>query len=303
MICWKIRIFAYWTTPGLTRARTTRPLWFAEKFVSLLIEQHPLHLIISLGEQLWFAEKFVSLLIEQHRTLAVMCIEGSCDLLKNSYLCLLNNTRGIGGLAPGGLWFAEKFVSLLIEQHLSQTNATLDLRCDLLKNSYLCLLNNTTRTPSRTCWGVVICWKIRIFAYWTTPGSARQSCAQTLWFAEKFVSLLIEQHQKFYIIKQSICCDLLKNSYLCLLNNTCPQTSTSTTGVVICWKIRIFAYWTTPKQHGKEYANSCDLLKNSYLCLLNNTNLPRLTKTLWLWFAEKFVSLLIEQHLFFPLIV
>ena len=41
------------------------------------------------------------------------------------------------------LWFAEKFVSLLIEQHRAGK-----------------------RKPKPL---VVICWKIRIFAYWTTP--------------------------------------------------------------------------------------------------------------------------------------
>ena len=43
-----------------------------------------------------------------------------------------------------------------------------------------------------------------------------------------------------------LCCDLLKNSYLCLLNNT-----------LLVLRLRGVV--------------SCDLLKNSYLCLLNNT--------------------------------
>ena len=142
MICWKIRIFAYWTTP------------------------------LSSAASCW-------------------C---SCDLLKNSYLCLLNNTNIKGVVRYCMLWFAEKFVSLLIEQH-------------------------------QLCWEaseriVVICWKIRIFAYWTTPGTLDASETETLWFAEKFVSLLIEQHPQqlagFCVLR----CDLLKNSYLCLLNNT-----------------------------------------------------------------------------------
>ena len=143
----------------------------------------------------------------------------------------------------------------------------------------------------------MICWKIRIFAYWTTPDDAPVIRARLLWFAEKFVSLLIEQHQIEFRTFGSICCDLLKNSYLCLLNNTLCQCHGTRGTVVICWKIRIFAYWTTPlflllrvggllwfaekfvslliEQH-LWYKNNltdscCDLLKNSYLCLLNNT--------------------------------
>ena len=171
MICWKIRIFAYWTTPEAQGQRQ--------------------------GAQLWFAEKFVSLLIEQHRSLGRGSDKASCDLLKNSYLCLLNNT-----------WL-----------------------CNVV-----------------TLIAVVICWKIRIFAYWTTPS---------------------------YIIRlRLLCCDLLKNSYLCLLNNTWGFLLKSIENVVICWKIRIFAYWTTPLEPPVSSNTCCDLLKNSYLCLLNNTSPP-----------------------------
>ena len=247
---------------------------------------------------LWFAEKFVSLLIEQHRISITSTISSGCDLLKNSYLCLLNNTilcelNDMGKVVicwkirifaywttpttyelyvDETLWFAEKFVSLLIEQHPSQPFSASSSGCDLLKNSYLCLLNNTVDGESTNYRTVVICWKIRIFAYWTTPYIIKKERRKKLWFAEKFVSLLIEQHpqkgeipkhtglwfaEKFVslLIEQHrlpinqckhIRCDLLKNSYLCLLNNTTPCAIICADWVVICWKIRIFAYWTTP---------------------------------------------------------
>ena len=322
MICWKIRIFAYWTTPLVRIRGNAEELWFAEKFVSLLIEQHRLRtrpqwqLVvicwkirifaywttplrtegISLAK-LWFAEKFVSLLIEQHQTTRPDDVEMCCDLLKNSYLCLLNNTararRPCAAMVvicwkirifaywttPNlatepdypKLWFAEKFVSLLIEQHLIRESFLRPISCDLLKNSYLCLLNNTEPADEERLRIVVICWKIRIFAYWTTPATGSQTNREMLWFAEKFVSLLIEQHQKHFSKFIHSSCDLLKNSYLCLLNNTRSTGRERSGVVVICWKIRIFAYWTTPF-------------------------LPILLLQAQLWFAEKFVSLLIEQH-------
>ena len=245
VICWKIRIFAYWTTPYLPYPPTFRQLWFAEKFVSLLIEQH----------QLWkYSLSFFS-----------------CDLLKNSYLCLLNNTwkqwkwqkkvvvicwkirifaywttpRFFAVYRSCELWFAEKFVSLLIEQHRKDYEEDNNYCCDLLKNSYLCLLNNTHS-----------CLLPKLFS---------------LWFAEKFVSLLIEQHHHHQSGPTSAGCDLLKNSYLCLLNNTWSSDYDAASAVVICWKIRIFAYWTTPSYLCFQNLSRCDLLKNSYLCLLNNT--------------------------------
>ena len=193
MICWKIRIFAYWTTPSRNSGRASH----------------------------------------------------SCDLLKNSYLCLLNNTMFSPRPRTLWLWFAEKFVSLLIEQHQVKNLAMMDrvvicwkirifaywttptpsfgllmASCDLLKNSYLCLLNNTHGEEEEVRARVVICWKIRIFAYWTTPSSRSSSSTHRLWFAEKFVSLLIEQHPAQRSLLSHQGCDLLKNSYLCLLNNT-----------------------------------------------------------------------------------
>ena len=220
MICWKIRIFAYWTTPTAFTIRGDKQLWFAEKFVSLLIEQH---LEINPLEKL-----------------------SGCDLLKNSYLCLLNNTALLYLFSPQTvvicwkirifaywttpetqkpnynykLWFAEKFVSLLIEQHLCLRASRMKNCCDLLKNSYLCLLNNTSNCVRYEVQIVVICWKIRIFAYWTTPNLRDNRLWLRLWFAEKFVSLLIEQHLAHRRNFVSERCDLLKNSYLCLLNNT-----------------------------------------------------------------------------------
>ena len=322
MICWKIRIFAYWTTPRRECVAHQAVLWFAEKFVSLLIEQHHASGRATTGR--------------------------SCDLLKNSYLCLLNNTadaqvereryvvicwkirifaywttpKHIDMNTLKLLWFAEKFVSLLIEQHPQEGARWRDTSCDLLKNSYLCLLNNTPLAEMANRVRVVICWKIRIFAYWTTPGVRVVRRDVRLWFAEKFVSLLIEQHRCSTATACRSCCDLLKNSYLCLLNNTMMFVKYCLYCVVICWKIRIFAYWTTPltskailsmplwfaekfvslliEQHlelSPHYCDvSCDLLKNSYLCLLNNTTPAWGDKVFLLWFAEKFVSLLIEQH-------
>ena len=194
VICWKIRIFAYWTTPALLQYSVASVLWFAEKFVSLLIEQH--HIIIILSKAY------------------------GCDLLKNSYLCLLNNT------------------------HLFSFSLVLS---------------------------VVICWKIRIFAYWTTPFRAARNDSCSLWFAEKFVSLLIEQHPNQRRRYSPCGCDLLKNSYLCLLNNTVLLRARMTSMLWFAEKFVSLLIEQHPKFPRNIIQKSCDLLKNSYLCLLNNT--------------------------------
>ena len=169
------------------------------------------------------------------------------------------------------LWFAEKFVSLLIEQHLWRTIVEIFCSCDLLKNSYLCLLNNTCWTKIVFKTFVVICWKIRIFAYWTTPQGRvvdGSGVVVICWKIRIFAYWTTPDKACHHTPKS---CDLLKNSYLCLLNNTKKGDEDRAVTVVICWKIRIFAYWTTPP--------------------LRDTGVPE-----ELWFAEKFVSLLIEQH-------
>ena len=173
-------------------------------------------------------------------------MEKSCDLLKNSYLCLLNNTFSRFLSFSSCVVICWKIRIFAYWTTPNNLRSNLLSCCDLLKNSYLCLLNNTYLWRLIYAWGVVICWKIRIFAYWTTPWFHRRLVMQRLWFAEKFVSLLIEQHPARPSRQRLTCCDLLKNSYLCLLNNTVLWFCTDPHSVVICWKIRIFAYWTTP---------------------------------------------------------
>ena len=195
---------------------------------------------------LWFAEKFVSLLIEQHQDSVVVRYVWRCDLLKNSYLCLLNNTCCASTEAEEEVVICWK-IRIFAYWTTPESQRSLGrLSCDLLKNSYLCLLNNTCTLRDHQKTFVVICWKIRIFAYWTTPRCMPSAFAWRLWFAEKFVSLLIEQHRSPGGVWRNHGCDLLKNSYLCLLNNTICSRGCENLQVVICWKIRIFAYWTTP---------------------------------------------------------
>ena len=275
VICWKIRIFAYWTTPWLGHGRGGEELWFAEKFVSLLIEQHPVWacFISEISCDL-LKNSYLCLLNNtcqppaRYSSPVVICWKirifaywttpldeemggrRSCDLLKNSYLCLLNNTWPIVSPFKFSVvicWKIRIFAywTTPVQRHYLRARG-----CDLLKNSYLCLLNNTGRRFTGTTSTVVICWKIRIFAYWTTPLNGWQTAWARLWFAEKFVSLLIEQHHMACWIFIALSCDLLKNSYLCLLNNTRFPSFSMNPPVVICWKIRIFAYWTTPQGRG-----------------------------------------------------
>ena len=65
-------------------------------------------------------------------------------------------------------------------------------------------------------------------------------------------------------------CDLLKNIYLCGINNNAANVTTWFIHVVICLKISTFVVSTTTYKKGPVGCWGCDLLKNIYLCGINN---------------------------------
>ena len=66
------------------------------------------------------------------------------------------------------------------------------------------------------------------------------------------------------------CCDLLKNIYLCGINNNLIREYIIPMRVVICLKISTFVVSTTTNYNSKFSLLCCDLLKNIYLCGINN---------------------------------
>ena len=67
-----------------------------------------------------------------------------------------------------------------------------------------------------------------------------------------------------------VCCDLLKNIYLCGSNNNTDFCEVEAKTVVICLKISIFVVATTTLTFVSLNEYGCDLLKNIYLCGSNN---------------------------------
>ena len=67
-----------------------------------------------------------------------------------------------------------------------------------------------------------------------------------------------------------VCCDLLKNQYLCVVRHNSTSSSRLTIQVVICLKISIFAQSDTTWKLCPDEYSSCDLLKNQYLCVVRH---------------------------------
>nr|WP_277072821.1 hypothetical protein [Segatella oulorum] len=72
-------------------------------------------------------------------------------------------------------------------------------------------------------------------------------------------------------------CDLLKNIYLCGINNNEYACKAINEAVVICLKISIFVVSTTTITYKVVDVIRCDLLKNIYLCGINNNLMPSAT--------------------------
>ena len=142
--------------------------------------------------------------------------------------------------------------------------------CDLLKNIYLCGINNNSFFPSDCSKLVVICLKISIFVVSTTTEIRIKVIMAGLWFAWKYLSLWYQQQRALGLSDKLCCCDLLENIYLCGINNNLSTTPTAARSVVICLKISIFVVSTTTCSMVNAIGCSCDLLENIYLCGINN---------------------------------
>ena len=170
------------------------------------------------------------------------------------------------------LWFAFKFLPL---QYLRQRGRNFGPHCR-----------------------VVICFQILTFAVSATAHARMSSRASTLWFAFKFLPLQYLRQPERQNRRAGAGCDLLSNSYLCSICDSLRILQDSLWVVVICFQILTFAvsataffsarsvstllwfafkflplqYLRQPRAPGSPSSRSCDLLSNSYLCSICDSN-------------------------------
>ena len=89
----------------------------------------------------------------------------------------------------------------------------------MLKNIYLCGINNNQSACASICHRVVICLKISTFVVSTTTAPSSGSRSPLLWFAWKYLSLWHQQQLERKMAFNENSCDLLENIYLCGINN------------------------------------------------------------------------------------
>ena len=144
------------------------------------------------------------------------------------------------------MWFAWKYLPLWYQQQLSRFSTMIIWGCDLLENIYLCGINNN----------------VSLFI----------SSSLSLWFAWKYLPLWYQQQLMVLALYPLFSCDLLENIYLCGINNNTFLFFVSATIVVICLKISTFVVSTTTRRWKRLCQECCDLLKNIYLCGINNNS-------------------------------
>ena len=194
----------------------------------------------------------------------------SCDLLKNIYLCGINNNSSL-------FYICLYFVVICLKISTFVVSTTTSKGCIHPRYTlwfawkYLPLWYQQQRRRNRTFrLMVVICLKISTFVVSTTTGRPPQRGWRKLWFAWKYLPLWYQQQLMESAELQEGSCDLLENIYLCGINNNIYAMNYKVVIVVICLKISTFVVSTTTLRIVLQTLGSCDLLENIYLCGINN---------------------------------
>ena len=96
----------------------------------------------------------------------------SCDLLKNIYLCGINNNSLLILIIPFFVVICLKISTFVVLTTTILRRLLTLCRCDLLKNIYLCGINNNSVSIYSFASSVVICLKISTFVVLTTTPAA-----------------------------------------------------------------------------------------------------------------------------------
>ena len=140
----------------------------------------------------------------------------------------------------------------------------------MLKNIYLCGINNNQSACASICHRVVICLKISTFVVSTTTAPSSGSRSPLLWFAWKYLSLWHQQQLSVTLSNWESGCDLLENIYLCGINNNRQFIFTSLLLLWFAWKYLSLWHQQQRGSVGTMCSIGCDLLENIYLCGINN---------------------------------
>ena len=140
-----------------------------------------------------------------------------CELLSESYLCIIfyNQHRHLAWVPPVVNCFQNRIFALSFTTR--QLHCQRLLGCELLSESYLCIIFYNCARSSHWQQSVVNCFQNRIFAlsFTTVMGDAPQKLQ--LWIAFRIVSLHYLLQRAANKLKSKRSCELLSESYLCII--------------------------------------------------------------------------------------
>ena len=198
--------------------------------------------IVYQKRRLWIAFRIVSLHYRSQRLGGIIDAEHGCELLSESYLCIIVHNNQILLWYPNGLWIAFRIVSLHYRSQPFLKFSTNNGGCELLSESYLCII-------------------VHNYLY-----TLRQYIQ--LWIAFRIVSLHYRSQRHRYLSMSGRCCELLSESYLCIIVHNPRTCCTQSCDVVNCFQNRIFALSFTTFVRLINCGHSCELLSESYLCII-----------------------------------
>ena len=114
-------------------------------------------------------------------------------------------------------------------------------RCELLSESYLCIIVHNPRGQKPFTNRVVNCSQNRIFALSFTTRAKRKNRTHTLWIAFRIVSLHYRSQRPRRFQRAFRRCELLSESYLCIIVHNTYWDNCALLIVVNCFQNRIFA--------------------------------------------------------------
>ena len=151
-------------------------------------------------------------------------------------------------------------------------SASQTLGCDLLSNSYLCSICDSACLGEIRRALVVICFQILTFAVSATAQMCQLSITNRLWFAFKFLPLQYLRQRRlvdFAVASVVICFQILTFAVSATAFFSARSVSTL---LWFAFKFLPLQYLRQPRAPGSPSSRSCDLLSNSYLCSICDSN-------------------------------
>ena len=191
-----------------------------------------------------------------------------CELLSESYLCIIfyNQTTTLPTIVR--LWIAFRIVSLhyLLQQDSSTKHFSLS--CELLSESYLCIIFYNSIPGVSVLWAVVNCFQNRIFALSFTTESVTLIAPAGLWIAFRIVSLhyLLQPSQRHCFFRVVVNC--FQNRIFALSFTTEVSDTFDVLLLWIAFRIVSLHYLLQHLEALYPEAFRCELLSESYLCII-----------------------------------